>query len=88
MGGPLNTPTTMARTNKRSRTCPHCGSQRCVPVAYGFPSTDLQEEAERGEVVLGGCIIWGGQPEWVCMACGLEWGRGGSRPSRPFYKEG
>lgn len=53
--------------------CPHCGSQRCVPVAYGLPGIDLQAEAERGDVILGGCVIWEGQPDWACTVCGFEW---------------
>jgi len=75
--------TIMARTDKKRRTCPHCGSQRCVRVAYGMPGPELQEQAERGEVVLGGCVVWEGQPEWACTACGHQWGRGGSPPKRP-----
>lgn len=27
-------------------------------VAYGYPSTELSEAAERGEVFLGGCVLY------------------------------
>jgi hypothetical protein len=69
----------MARTNNRRRSCPQCGSQRCVPIAYGLPGIDLQEQGQRDEVVLGGCLIWDGQAEWACLACGCEWREMGSR---------
>lgn len=51
--------------------CPHCG-QPMVPIRYGYPGQALVEAAERGEVVLGGCIVEPGQPEWSCRTCSLE----------------
>jgi hypothetical protein len=34
--------------------CPECGSGDVVPIVYGLPGQELQQQAERGEVVLGG----------------------------------
>ena len=36
--------------------CPVCGSSNSIPIVYGRPSEELIEMAERGEVILGGCI--------------------------------
>lgn len=35
--------------------CPQCGSdENVLPIVYGYPSEELFEAAERGEVALGG----------------------------------
>jgi hypothetical protein len=41
----------------------------------GYRSMDeqLQKLLAAGEVVLGGCEIYGGDPEHHCNACGFEW---------------
>jgi hypothetical protein len=46
-------------------TCPTCG-EALVPIAYGYPSQELFEAAERKAVVLGGCIVEPGQPDLAC----------------------
>ena len=40
-----------------------------VPVVYGYPSADMYEAAQAGEVILGGCIVRSGLPAWKCAAC-------------------
>lgn len=45
-----------------------------VPIAYGYPSSELFEAAERGEVVLGGCVIEVDSPTHE-RAAGHRWGR-------------
>ena len=42
---------------------------KMVPIVYGYPGDGLMEAAERGEVVLGGCVIWPNQPRWKCPTC-------------------
>ncbi len=61
-----------SRKSQRRRERLHC--QRCgkdvdaLPYIYGEPSPELAEEAMRGEVILGGCIV---QPwRWACPDCG------------------
>jgi hypothetical protein len=49
-------------------SCPRCGGS-IVPVAYGFPGPDMWEAAERGEIVLGGCMVRIGQPTVRCTSC-------------------
>jgi len=57
--------------------CPACGSRDAVPIAYGYPSSDLWEAEQRGEVVLGGCLIGPESPASECGSCGaaLPWAK-------------
>ncbi len=55
------------------RTCLQCGSGRVVPIVYGMPGGALIEAAERGEVVLGGCVVGDDDPEWSCLECWTQW---------------
>ena len=49
----------------------HACRAHALPLVYGYPGTELFEAFERGEVLLGGCII---EP-WTraCTVCGLAW---------------
>ena len=55
--------------------CPSCGSTDAIRIEYGYPSSELAEAAERGEVILGGCLIWPEAPDFECRGCGsaLPW---------------
>lgn len=55
--------------------CPSCGSREAVEIVYGLPDLELGRSAERGEVVLGGCVIGPESPEYECRSCGapLPW---------------
>jgi len=53
----------MARSEQPK--CPTCG-RPTVPIVYGMPGPGLFEEAERGAVVLGGCVIEFDMPTLVC----------------------
>ena len=54
--------------------CPRCSSDEVLPIAYGMPSEEMFEEAERGEIVLGGCGRFIGlSPDYTCQNCGHEW---------------
>jgi len=46
-------------------TCPTCGD-RLIPMAYGYPTIELLEAADRGEVRLGGCCIMNNSPSFAC----------------------
>jgi ADP-ribosylglycohydrolase len=51
-----------------TRRCTACGSRlRLLPVLYGYPTADAFEAAERGELIIGGCIP--GDPKKVCSVC-------------------
>ena len=53
--------------------CPECGSTDIIPIAYGKPGTELIKAADRGEVVLGGCMVPEDPPNWHCNNCGAQW---------------
>lgn len=53
-----------------------------MPIVYGYPSLEMFESAERGEIRLGGCVIGDESPELECPECRapLPWGtKGGQR---------
>lgn len=59
---------------RRPPRCPDCSSASARPIIYGEPEEELGRRAERGEVVLGGCVIWGNDPAWSCRECGCRFG--------------
>ena len=54
--------------------CPRCGSTKTITIVYGFPGQELERQAWRAEVELGGCCIYAGAPTRRCMACELAFG--------------
>ncbi len=57
-----------------SGECPSCGASKVLRIVYGLPGLELAEDAQRGKVALGGCVITGEDPEWRCAKCGREFG--------------
>ena len=53
--------------------CPTCHEKAGVNIVYGMPSIEMAEQAERGEIALGGCVLDANEPERHCNACGAEW---------------
>ena len=47
------------------RPWPSFRSPRFVPIVYGFPNDESMKKAERGEVVLGGCMP--SEPKWMLV---------------------
>ena len=58
----------------RPATCPRCGADGPLRIAYGYPSHEMMEAAQRQELVLGGCIVGFGSPTWECWNCDHRWG--------------
>ena len=55
--------------NRKPCKCQKCGG-KVVKIVYGLPTPELYEQAERKEVVLGGCCIHeSGDPQWACVEC-------------------
>lgn len=51
---------------QRSLKCPTCG-EPTIQIIYGMPDFELFEQAERGEVALGGCCLpLGDEANRVC----------------------
>ena len=56
--------------------CPKCKSENVIPVIYGYPSHEDFEEAEKGNLKLGGCdILIDGfaMPDRFCKDCKTKW---------------
>lgn len=64
----------MTRRSRAPRTCPKCGA-KTVPILYGEPTPDAFQAAERGELVLGGCVVSDDSPSRTCTTCGHAFGR-------------
>ena len=53
-------------TRTTGTTCPTC-SAVTIPIIWGMPADpELFEQAERGEVELGGCVLGFDNPDRVC----------------------
>ena len=58
------------KTKKLGKPCPKCGVGRVIPIVYGYPGRKMFEQAQRGEIALGGCVIMPGQPHTTeCPIC-------------------
>lgn len=56
--------------------CPGCDrSISPQPIAYGYPGQEMADAAERGEIFLGGCVVYGDFPSHRCPMCGVGLGR-------------
>ena len=53
--------------------CPRCGSEDVLPIVYGYPGPELDEESLAGRVVLGGCLVGPDSPEFHCKVCEHDW---------------
>jgi ribosomal protein L40E len=49
--------------------CPRCGARDVVPVVYGLPAPEATAAEDRGELVLGGCLVGDEDAELVCRQC-------------------
>lgn len=63
-------------SSSKEEKCPVCG-EIGIPIVYGLPGFELQEAAGRGEVVIGGCVIFGNDPDHQCRSCEHTWRTGG-----------
>ena len=55
------------------KKCIRCGSKNVLNIVYGYPSSELGQDARDGKVVLGGCCIEEGSPDYYCKDCTQEW---------------
>ena len=60
-------------TNKRK--CPNCKSTNHAEILCGLPADirEIEEQLERKEIVLGGCIVTNNNPKWECNDCGTRY---------------
>ena len=64
------------------KKCPKCGKE-LIEIIYGMPGSELFEAAERGEVILGGCMVFEDQPEYRCKDCGIDYSRDLKKTYKP-----
>ncbi len=65
--------------------CPNCRATDLIPILYGYPAPEMFQSADRGEIELGGCVIYGDDPEWTCRRCGTKvLDDGTAAPVEPF----
>lgn len=53
----------MTETDKP--VCPEC-QQPAIPIGYGYPGPEMIDAAQKGEIRLGGCIVWDDMPTHTC----------------------
>ena len=57
--------------------CPKCNSKNTIPIIYTWPTATHGEEAKKGNLILGGCLVStsdkGGEIDRHCKDCGYEW---------------
>ncbi len=58
------------------RGCPHCSAavRHWLPIRYGPVSDAVREQADRGELLLGGINHGRNEPIWLCLACNTRFG--------------
>ena len=58
------------------RICPQCGSRETAKILYGMPtwSPELDEQINKGGIVLGGCCITRCDPVYRCNKCKKDFG--------------
>jgi hypothetical protein len=50
--------------------CPRCGATGSLtPIVYGLVGPDLLSDDRRGDVVLGGCLVFDDDPTHLCRRC-------------------
>jgi len=57
---------------KYKRVCPECESRKVVRIVYGYPKPYDDNDSInnwREKVILGGCMVFPGQPKWACTDC-------------------
>lgn len=54
------------------KKCPKCGAE-LIEIVYGMPSYELFKAEEHGEVVIGGCGVFGDAPEYHCKKCDTDY---------------
>jgi hypothetical protein len=57
------------------RACPACGSEALLPMVWGYPAAELEQQEREGKVVLGGDLVYGDErdPRWHCGGCQHRW---------------
>lgn len=60
--------------NPEEQNCPKCEASNPLEIVYGLPSHEMQLAEFEGTIALGGCVIQGDDPAFVCRECGERFG--------------
>ncbi len=63
----------MPNSQETIRFCLKCGGTKILPIVYGLPTPETFARAALGEVLLGGCVVFGNEPDFRCADCGDPW---------------
>jgi len=57
--------------------CPDCKESKVADILYGMISVTpkLQKDIDGKKVILGGCMIYDGAPQWHCFNCKKDYGK-------------
>lgn len=55
------------------KRCLKCHENRGVRILYGYPAPEAVELEAIGKLVIGGCMIEIGAPEYECLNCHYQW---------------
>ena len=53
---------------KKEVKCPNCGG-KLIDIIYGMVDYEVGEQAKKGKVFIGGCMITGNDPIYHCNTC-------------------
>ena len=56
-----------------NKICSKCSSkENVIPIKYGYPGLEMQQDSHEGKIKLGGCGIVENAPKWYCHKCEHE----------------
>ncbi|MFU1926162.1 hypothetical protein ACLQ9J_11780 [Bordetella hinzii] len=58
---------------RRLNICPACKQKAGVPLMWGYPSDDALDAASKGELILGGDVLFDISLNRQCKQCGHQW---------------
>jgi hypothetical protein len=58
---------------RKPAECPKCHGRDIRRILYGFPTDEAFAMVDRGEAVLGGCVVFDWMPDWECHDCRHRW---------------
>jgi hypothetical protein len=64
-------------TTPPAPNCPKCSGTDAIPYVFGYPRPELLQAVDPEKVILGGCVVWPGQPAFRCRACATEFTKQG-----------
>ena len=55
--------------------CPECNKTSIAEILWGYTDMGaIEQQLERKDIVLGGCLITDHDPRWECNSCHHRWG--------------